>query len=80
LENARLCISDCHDLANTDCLSEDLETADRALEETCAAMVDFWDAHRSAANPEPYQALRQEQVTRFKELRRQLDQLLKQKE
>ncbi len=78
LEEAQLCICDCQDVANIDSIDEELRTADMALEAVGAAMVDFLEASRDMDETQRLKDVRKEYVTRFKGLRNQLEELVRQ--
>jgi predicted nucleic acid-binding Zn-ribbon protein len=75
LDEARMCIQDCHDCDDTNNLPEELQTADKALAQAVASLVDLLDDLRSVSEPEQAQwaQQRQELVGHIKELRQQLD-------
>ena len=83
LTEAQLCIEDCYH--ETENLPQELEAAEHALEQACAAMVDFLDVLRSqedmssngtdnnnSNNNNQWLDLRRNQVAQFKGLRQQL--------
>lgn len=78
LEEAQSCIGDCHDDANN--IIDELQTADIALEQAGAAIVEFLEASRDIgeAQEDRLKDVRRDYVTHFKSLRRQLEELVQQ--